>query len=38
MTTDRVRIQQPLPAIEPASPASVPVVLNPMSLTVLTAS
>jgi hypothetical protein len=38
VTTDRVRIQQPLPAIEPGSPASVPVVLNPMSLTVLTAS
>jgi hypothetical protein len=38
VTTDRVRIRQPLPAIEPASPARVPVVLNPMSLTVLTAS
>jgi hypothetical protein len=38
VTTDRVRIQQALPAIEPAAPASVPVVLNPMSLTVLTAS
>jgi len=37
VTTDRVRIQQPLPAIEPATPASVPVVVNPMSLTVLTA-
>jgi hypothetical protein len=37
VTTDRVRIQQPLPAIEPTSPATVPVVLNPLSLTVLTA-
>jgi hypothetical protein len=38
LTTDRVRIQRPLPAIEPPDPANVPVVLNPMSLTVLTAS
>jgi hypothetical protein len=37
VTTDRVRLQQPLPAIEPADPAKLPVVVNPMSLTVLTA-
>lgn len=38
VTTDRVRIQEPLPALEPADPAKLPVVLNPFSLTVLTAS
>jgi hypothetical protein len=37
VTTDRVRLQQALPAIEPAHPARLPVVVNPMSLTVLTA-
>lgn len=37
VTTDRVRLQQALPAIEPADPARLPVVVNPMSLTVLTA-
>jgi hypothetical protein len=37
VTTDRVRLQQPLPGIEPADPAKLPVVVNPMSLTVLTA-
>jgi len=31
-----VRRQQRLPAIEPATPARLPVVLNAMSLTVLT--
>ncbi len=38
VTTDRVRIQEPLPALEPADPVKLPVVLNPFSLTVLTAS
>jgi hypothetical protein len=37
VTTDRVRLRQPLPAIEPADPSKLPVVVNPMSLTVLTA-
>jgi hypothetical protein len=35
VTTDRVRIQEPLPALEPADAAKLPVVLNPFSLTVL---
>ena len=37
LTTDRVRIHEPLPAIEPLDPARLPLVLNPFSLTVLTA-
>jgi hypothetical protein len=32
-----VRIQEPLPALEPADAAKLPVVLNPFSLTVLNA-
>ena len=32
LTTDRVRIHEPLPAIEPQDPAKLPVVLNPFSL------
>jgi hypothetical protein len=35
VTTDRVRIQEPLPALEPTDPSSLPLVLNPFSLTVL---
>jgi len=35
--TDRVRLQQPLLDLVPADPAKLPVVVNPMSLTVLTA-
>jgi hypothetical protein len=35
VTTDRVRIQEALPALEPQDPAKLPVVLNPFSLTVL---
>jgi hypothetical protein len=34
-TTDRVRIREPLPALEPAEPGTLPLVLNPFSLTVL---
>jgi hypothetical protein len=37
VTTDRVRLQQPLPDLAPADPARLLVVVNPMSLTVLTA-
>ena len=37
VTTDRVRLQQPLPDLVPDDPAKLPVVVNPMSLTVLTA-
>jgi hypothetical protein len=37
VTTDRVRLQQPLPDIAPLDPSRLPVVVNPMSLTVLTA-
>lgn len=35
LATDRVRLQQPLPALEPQDPAKLGVVLNPFSLTVL---
>jgi hypothetical protein len=35
VSTDRVRIQEPLPALEPRDPARLGVVLNPFSLTVL---
>jgi hypothetical protein len=35
VATDRVRVQQVLPAIEPQDPAKLPIVLNPFSLTVL---
>jgi hypothetical protein len=35
LTTDRVRVHDPLPAIEPQDPARPQVVLNPFSLTVL---
>jgi hypothetical protein len=38
LTTDRVRIREALPAIEPRDPARLAVVLNPFSLTVLTAA
>jgi hypothetical protein len=37
VTTDRVRLQQPLPDLAPDDPARLLVVVNPMSLTVLTA-
>jgi hypothetical protein len=37
VTTDRVRLQEPLPAVTPADPARLTVVLNPFSLTVLRA-
>ena len=37
LTTDRVRIQQALPTLEPPDPGTLSVVLNPFSLTVLQA-